>query len=92
MMVGVRHRLACRWTARRVHRLLDDDPDAQLSLSDLERLMAHLEACGECRSMVQDFRRMAASLTRLSVRRAPDPAAVGRLRTLAVRLASQETP
>ena len=81
---------ACRWAARRVQTALDDDPDGRLSLGDLDRLVAHVSVCRYCRAMVDDYRRLAASLSRLAARRAPDPAALRRLLQLTAGLAPEE--
>ena len=81
---------ACRWAARRVQAALDDDPDGRLGLGDLDRLAAHVSVCRYCRGMVDDYGRLAASLSRLAARRSPDPAAPQRLLHLTAGLMPEE--
>lgn len=82
---------ACRRTARQLRVVLDDDPAAVVPLAELDRLIAHLTCCPGCRLLAEDYRRLAASLRRIAECRAPDPAAVKRLRAAVARLGCEPT-
>jgi anti-sigma factor RsiW len=88
---AMRAMLTCRWSARRIQRYLDSDPSAPLGDDEVRRLEAHLAACERCRAAVEEFGGIQRALARWSQRRAPDPAAVARLRRTAERLVPRDS-
>lgn len=82
--------LECWWSARRLDRYLDEDPDTAMNPRETERLERHLAVCARCASSAADRERVRAALHRLGERRRPDPAALDRLGEVAVRLRAED--
>jgi len=79
-MMNPRARLACRWTARRVQRYLDDDPAARLDQVEARRLQAVLDVCARCSGRMQEYQALSRALRHRSAWQQPDPALVARVR------------
>lgn len=90
MISAVSTMLTCRWSARRIQRYLDADPSAALNSDQVRRLEAHLAACRRCSATVAEYRGIRRALARWSARRAPDPAALARLRVAAERIMAED--
>lgn len=82
----------CHWARRRIQRYLDADPAAPLTAADLLRLEAHLAVCERCASSVEEARGLRRALAAWSVRRAPDPELVDRVRDTTRALIAQDAP
>lgn len=80
----------CHWARRRIQRYLDADPAAPLSAADVHRLEAHLATCDKCTALAAEYRGLRGALAHWAARRAPDPAAVMRLRLAAERLITED--
>lgn len=78
------------WAGRRIQRYLDADPAAALTAEEVRRLQAHLAICEKCSSAAEDYRGLRRALATWAARRAPDPAAVMRLRLAAERLITED--
>jgi anti-sigma factor RsiW len=80
----------CHWARRRIQRYLDADPAALLTSEEVRRLEAHLATCERCTALTEEYRGVRRALARWSARRAPDPAALMRLRLAAEQLIAED--
>lgn len=83
--------LTCHWSARRIQRYLDADPDAPLDPDDIRRLESHLAVCERCRAAEQEFRQINAALSRWTVQTMPDEDRVEHVRHFLDRLTGEST-
>lgn len=90
MMSTMRTMMTCHWSARRIQRYLDSDPDARLNIAEVRRLETHLEVCEKCNAAAEELRGIKGALSRLSQRNAPDPALVVRVRLAAAQLIAED--
>ncbi len=89
-MMSVATMWTCHWAGRRIQRYLDSDPAAPLTAEEARRLEAHLATCDKCTEAAEEFRGLRRALAEWSARRAPDPAAVARLRSAAEQFMAEE--
>jgi hypothetical protein len=90
MMSSVTSMWTCHWARRRIQRYLDADPAAPLTSDEVHRLEAHLATCDRCTALTEEYRGLRRALLRWSARRAPDPAAVMRLRLVAEQMMAED--
>ncbi len=92
MITSLRRMLSCHWSARRLDRYLDHDPTAPLTPAEIQRLEDHLAVCEKCRGVTAEHRALRRALSRWSLQRLPDEAALARLHATLDRITSEETP
>lgn len=80
----------CHWARRRLQRYLDADPSAPLTVSEVNRLEAHLATCERCSKVEREYRGLSGALQGWAAARQPDPALVARVRLTAERIASED--
>jgi predicted anti-sigma-YlaC factor YlaD len=81
---GPVQRLRCRWTRRRLQRYLDKDPAALLVAAEAERVRAHLERCGPCHELEEQFVQLGRLLAAQRSSAAPGDDEVERVRARAL--------
>jgi anti-sigma factor RsiW len=91
-MMSLTSMWTCHWARRRLQRYLDADPAAPLTADELHRIEGHLATCDRCTALAEEYRGLRRALVSWSARRAPDPAALARLRLSAERLIGQDAP
>ncbi len=83
--------LTCHWSARRIQRYRDADPDARLTPGEISRLEGHLATCEKCTQVAAEHRALHRALSLWSGGMAVDPRSVDRVKDFLSTINDEDT-
>ena len=92
MIASLRRMITCHWSAQRLGHYLDHDPSAPLTPAEVRRLENHLAVCERCSRIRAEHHALHQALSRWSVQRVLDEAALARLHDTLDRVTSEGHP